>query len=732
MNANPRRIVWMCLLALAIPVASMPSMAADWPDWRGPARDGISVERGLPERWSPEGENLAWKAPYGGRSAPVVYGGHLYLECPVGKGESLQERLLCLNADSGKFLWEHRVNLYHSDVPPHRVAWASPTVDPETGNVFMFTVAGNLLGLTSSGKVLWERSMSEEFGLITTHGGRTVSPMVEGDLVIVSSVMASWGALSRGGHRFMAFDKRTGETVWVSSPEGRPTDTIYSPLVSVVVNGVNLIISGGSDGAMHALKLLTGEPVWRYPMSKRGPNTGAVLRGTTAYVSHSEENLRTSEMGLLAAIDASGQGELGEDRVLWTVTGFQGGFSSPVLDGNRLYQIDNGAVLHAFDAESGKMLWRKNLGTIQRASPVLADGKLYVGTENGRFFILRPGATDCEILDEDFLGTDEDPEEIIGSAAVSAGRVFFVTSENLYCIGRKTTDESASRPTVAVKPGSGTAVHLQVWPTEVILKPGEGIDLHAWLYDAKGRRLPDQKVSWSLDKLQGEISGSGRYTAPSGHVTQAGTVKASFGDLSGEARLRVLPPLPWSEDFESISADSVPSHWINATGKYAVREVDGNKVLVKVPTNLPFVRRARTVIGPPDWSNYTIQADMRAVERRRQMGDGGVVAQRYALVLFGAHQRLDLESWQPETSRTVRVPFTWKGDTWYRMKLEVQNLPGGKVRARGKVWPVEEGEPLGWLIERVDPIGNRQGSPGLYGDAPFDIYYDNLKITANK
>ena len=90
-----------------------------------------------------------------------------------------------------------------------------------------------------------------------------------------------------------------------------------------------------------------------------------------------------------------------------------------MIDGDRLYQIDNGANIAAFDVNSGKQLWLQNLGTIQKASPVLADGKLYVGTENGKFFILKPSATGCEILDEDALGTAMHPEAIIASAGAN-------------------------------------------------------------------------------------------------------------------------------------------------------------------------------------------------------------------------------------------------------------------------------------------------------------------------
>jgi hypothetical protein len=127
-----------------------------------------------------------------------------------------------------------------------------------------------------------------------------------------------------------------------------------------------------------------------------------------------------------------------------------------------------------------------------------------------------------------------------------------------------------------------------------------------------------------------------------------------------------------------------------------------------------------------------VEADVRASEKRRQMGDAGVVAQRYSLILFGNHQRIELESWQPETARTVRVPFAWKADAWYHLKLQVENLPDGKTRARGKVWAAGESEPEQWIIERVDPIPNREGSPGIYADAPFEVFFDNIKVTSNK
>src|ERR1035438_8573485 len=167
--------------------AQSTSFAGDWPDWRGPNRDGTSNEKGLPDKWSLQGDNLAWKALYGGRSTPVILGDRLYLENTSGARETEQERLMCFNVDTGRLLWEYKFNVFQSDVPAHRVGWASPVADPETGNVYSFGVNDLLTALTRDGKKIWERSITEEFSPFTTHGGRTVSPMIDGNLVIVST-----------------------------------------------------------------------------------------------------------------------------------------------------------------------------------------------------------------------------------------------------------------------------------------------------------------------------------------------------------------------------------------------------------------------------------------------------------------------------------------------------------------------------------------------------------------
>src|SRR5688500_1987735 len=181
--ARPARRWTVTLRASVAAALLVPALlsANDWPEWRGPARTGVSSETGLPSTWSPTGENLAWKMPYGGRSAPVVFGDHRYLQTTVGSGPTLQERIGCLHADTGKLLWVHRYNVFTSDARPRRIAWPSPAVDPATGNVIAISADGLVQSLSPAGKLLWERSLAEEMGMWTTHGGRMSSPVIDGD-----------------------------------------------------------------------------------------------------------------------------------------------------------------------------------------------------------------------------------------------------------------------------------------------------------------------------------------------------------------------------------------------------------------------------------------------------------------------------------------------------------------------------------------------------------------------
>ena len=730
------------LLALSVTLpaqqASQRVRLGDWPELRGPNRDGISRETGLIDSWKLNGENFLWRVPYGGRSTPVVMGDRLYVQNPVGRGPALQERVMALDTTTGKVIWEYKVNIYQSDVPAHRIAWASPAVDPETGNIYILTGGAEAIALSRDGKRLWSRSFGEEYAAFTTHGGRTMSPIVDGDLVIVSAAVSNWGSAAARAHRLIGLDKRTGDVRYVSNPGGRPYDTAYAPPTIANVNGLRLLIAPLGDGGVHAIKVQTGEKVWSYVATKRAINTGVAVSGSTVFLSHGDENTEGVELGLVAAIDGSQTGEIKTTK--WADRGTEFGYSSPIVDGKRLYQIDNGSMLIAYDTETGKSLWTLPLGSAQKASPVLADGKIFVGNDGGSFFIIKPGADKGEILSRVELpdstnsccGSEGTPEQVLGNAAISRGRIFFMSSDAIYAIGSKQptapTGFATEEPVVA---GSGNPAYLQVSPTELSLEPGQTVNLHARSFDAAGRFLREEKATWTLEGLEGIVA-DGSVTIANKPIQQAGVIKATVGGLTGEARARVAHPLPWTENFDSYADGAIPPGWANTVpGRLVVATLDGQKVLQKEPLNTIF-QRGRTFIGPTNWSDYTFQADVRAPQRRRQMADVGITAQRYSLVLYGTTQQLKIEPWEPETQRTVTVPFAWKPDTWYRLRLRVENLPNGQVRARGKAWAATDSEPAEWMIDKTDPIGNREGAPGLFINAPFGAYLDNFSLSKNQ
>src|SRR5262245_54709967 len=291
-NSRPMQkshLVLVVLLGLSVTLSAQgPRRIAvgDWPEMRGPSRDGVSRETGLIERWALNGENFLWRVPYGGRSAPIVMGNRVYVQNPAGRGTDLQERVMALDADTGKVIWEYRFNIFQSDVPPHRVGWASPAADPETGNIYALSGGAQVVALSRDGKLLWDRSFGEEWAAFTTHGGRTMSPVVDGDLVIVSAPVSNWGANGARAPSFIALDKRTGDVIYVANPGARPYATAYASPVIATINGTRLLIAGLGDGAIHAIKPQTGEKVWSFSVSKRAINTGVGVSGNTVYVSH--------------------------------------------------------------------------------------------------------------------------------------------------------------------------------------------------------------------------------------------------------------------------------------------------------------------------------------------------------------------------------------------------------------------------------------------------------------
>jgi hypothetical protein len=221
---------------------------------------------------------------------------------------------------------------------------------------------------------------------------------------------------------------------------------------------------------------------------------------------------------------------------------------------------------------------------------------------------------------------------------------------------------------------------------------------------------------------------------------QYGSVVAKAEGLTGVARVRVCPRLPYRQDFEKVPEGRTPAGWVNCQGKFAVQEKDGSKVLVKLAQNAsPLVCRANAYITMPSATGYTIQADVAGERKHDDMPDVGIGANRYTLLLDGNKQRLRLVSWDALPRIDKSIDWAWKPDVWYRLKLTV-DLQGDKAVVRGKAWPRDQEEPSAWTVEVEDPVANKEGSALLYGYATgilenqvgAQAYYDNVIITPNK
>jgi len=222
--------------------------AEDWYQWRGPEQNGVSRDKNLPDSFSPDPDdkdnNLVWKQPYGGRSTPGVMNHRVYVINPTNEGVSpeerlnLEERVMCFDADNGKVLWEYRFPVFHTGIVAARVGWTSVVGDPETDNVYAHGVQGLLFCFEGkTGKVLWQKSLTEEYGRVSGYGGRVTSPVVDGDLVILGIVNGSWGEQTIGCTRFVAFNKHNGKVVWWGSTNHQVKDTHYSTPVVAVIGG---------------------------------------------------------------------------------------------------------------------------------------------------------------------------------------------------------------------------------------------------------------------------------------------------------------------------------------------------------------------------------------------------------------------------------------------------------------------------------------------------------------
>ena len=396
-----------------------------WTHFRGSNLDGISDEKNLPVIWN-DSTRVTWKTPIEGKgwSSPVVYGNQVWLTTATLEGREM--RAVCLDLYSGKSL--HNLVIFRPDTlyRIHAVnSYATPTSAIEEGFLYVhFGRYGTGCVDTGNGSIVWKRT-----DLQCEHvQGPGSSLLLYGDKLIVHLE-------GTDVQQILALDKRTGEIIWKTE---RPQEC-YEPLDEIgkkayitplIVNagGRDLMISNGSAVCI-AYDPDTGEEVWRIV---RGEDSTIAMpleyEGTVFYYTSFITGPNGRKHAELVAVDPDGEGDIAETHILWKRDFPILQLLTPVIREGILYTVDSGGMLSCLDTQTGQPLWSERLKGKYNASPVYADGHVYLCSTGGKTVVLKTGP-EPEIVAENNLDGD-----IWATPAIVDGALLIRTSEYLYKI----------------------------------------------------------------------------------------------------------------------------------------------------------------------------------------------------------------------------------------------------------------------------------------------------------
>jgi outer membrane protein assembly factor BamB len=417
-----------CLLAVSLLMLSLATARADnWPQWRGPTLDGISTESSLPTEWSAT-NNVAWKLPLPGRggSTPVVWGDRLFLTSEDGQDVVL----LCVSTE-GKELWHRRVAAGGSRrFMRDEGDLASPSPSTDGQHVYAYTGTGNFACFDLDGKEVWQFNAQERYGTFQIQHGMHTTPLLYGDRLYLQ-------LLHSGAHLVIALDKATGKEVWKVQRSTDARAECEQSYTSPVLwrNGKDeYLVSHGCDYAI-ALGLDDGHEIWRLGDLNPKDHYNGSLRFVASPVATPDLIVVPSaKNGPVVGVkpDAHGPIKAGDAQEEWRRPQNTPDVPSPLVHDGLVYLCRENGVggLMCLEAKTGKELYKERLpGGRYRASPVYADGKVYLTCRDGIFTVVKAGPT-FERLAENKL-----PDLFTASPAVSNGRIYLRGFEALYAIG---------------------------------------------------------------------------------------------------------------------------------------------------------------------------------------------------------------------------------------------------------------------------------------------------------
>jgi outer membrane protein assembly factor BamB len=420
-----RRTVGAALVA----VAAVASLSADnWPQWRGPELNGVSGEKGLPLKWS-QTENIAWKLPMPGRSGstPIIWGEHVFLNIGTQDGAGDLE-LWDVDRAKGQIRWKAHIAGGNHIERKQNMSSPSPVTDGRT--VWVMTGVGVLKAFDFAGKERWARDIQKDYGQFGLNWGYASSPLLhDGDLF----VQVLHGMKTDDPSYVLRIDGDTGKTLWRVE---RPTkairespDSYTTPALLRNGKNVEIAISGGDVVTGH--DPTTGKELWR--VDGLNPQNNPFYRIIASPLAVGEILVAPTRERPMLAIKSGGRGDVTASHVLWS---FNNGpdVPTPVSDGTLLYSVTDRGVVYALDLKTGKTVYgpERLKPDSYSASPVLAEGKIYVTSENeGLTSVFRAGPK-FELLAENPLN-----DYCLSSPAVSEGQIFLRTTGHLWVIGQR-------------------------------------------------------------------------------------------------------------------------------------------------------------------------------------------------------------------------------------------------------------------------------------------------------
>jgi outer membrane protein assembly factor BamB len=412
------------VIAIAAVLLSAVARAENWPQWRGPALNGLSGETGLPVRWS-KTENISWRLalPAWSGSTPIIWGEHIFLN--VAEGATLS--LWAVERAKGTPLWKKHLSGGNHQERKQNMSSPSPVTDGR--NVWVMTGTGILKAFDFQGRELWTRDIQRDYGRFGLNWGYASSPLLHDDSLYVQVLH---GMRTDDPSYVLRIDKATGKTLWRVE---RPTrairespDSYTTPALLRYGANVEIVITGGDVVTGH--DPASGRELWR--ADGLNPYNDASYRIVASPVVFDDIVYAPSRERPLLALRAGGRGDITRSHVAFS---FESGpdVPTPVTDGRYLYVVRDNGVMFCLDAKTGKRIYgpQRLRPATYSGSPVVADGKLYVTNEDGVTMVVQAGPA-FQALAENDLG-----EYTLSSPAISEGQIFIRTESALYAIGQR-------------------------------------------------------------------------------------------------------------------------------------------------------------------------------------------------------------------------------------------------------------------------------------------------------